>query len=149
MSEYLSAGISADLRDQIDSLRKDIDDALVFSEAVAKARIPMLVVDYAGVPVRANHAACLFFGYTERELREMPYPTFTHPDYIDADVHQYKTLQDGDITWYRMKKAWIHKHGHYVWAMLTVVSIASQALHGAALVFITPLTGMGQTTGSP
>jgi len=78
------------------------------------------ISDLQGKILRTNPAHQLIFGYSLDDLKSMVFSDFTHPD--DKKRHQvvYEKMISGEISHFNMRKRFIHKEGHIVWANVTV-----------------------------
>ncbi len=61
---------------------------------------------------------CDLLGYTREEMMSMKFETITHPDDLEADLHQCQRLIRGEIKSFDMEKRYIHKDGHIIWVYL-------------------------------
>jgi PAS domain S-box-containing protein len=69
---------------------------------------------------RVNEALCRITGYSAGELVGRGFPEITHPDDLDADIEQNRSLLDGLIDQYALEKRYIRKDGSEVWVHQTV-----------------------------
>ncbi|HEY8597105.1 MAG TPA: PAS domain S-box protein, partial [Thermomicrobiales bacterium] len=91
-----------------------------FRNAFVHAAIGMALIGLEGRWLWVNRALCALLGYAEAELLATDFQSLTHPDDLDADLHQVAALLDGAIDDYQMEKRYRHRDGHYVWALLSV-----------------------------
>lgn len=79
------------------------------------ASVPMAVMELDGSFVSANAAYCALTGYTEEELRNTSFHTFTHPDDLDQNLRLYQQLFAREIPHFTIEKRYIRKDGSIVW----------------------------------
>ncbi len=91
-----------------------------FRSAYEYAVIGMALVGLDGRWLQANRALCNFTGYTEQELLATTFQAITHPDDLEIDLANVRSLLAGEILSYQMEKRYIHKHGATIWALLSV-----------------------------
>jgi len=101
------------LRESEDRFRRVFEDGPV--------GMALLGTDYRIVKV--NNAMCRMLGYTERELMNMTFVDFTHPDDVKADMDQAKALMEGAQANYTLEKRYIRKDGEVIWGELTATVI--------------------------
>lgn len=117
--------------------QKKMEAALKTSEGQLRATfdgaaIGIALVNMQGQPVKCNPALCKILGYTAEELCGMNFAQFTHPEDVDADMKQYRSLIAGEREQYEMTKRYVRKDGRVVWGRLTV-SLVKQAEGGTPL----------------
>jgi len=78
------------------------------------------ISDLNGHILRANPAHQKMFGYGLDELKTMVFSDFTHPDDVGNHQAAYDGLICGEIDHFNMRKRFIHREGHIVWAQVTV-----------------------------
>jgi PAS domain S-box-containing protein len=105
--------------------RKRAEEALRESEERYRtmfedAAIGVALVDMEGRPIESNPALQKMLGYNCDELREMPFPAFTHPEDVDKDWDLYQELISGKRQNYHMEKRYIRKDQQILWGHLTV-----------------------------
>lgn len=91
-----------------------------FRHAMEYSAIGMALVSTSGQWMQVNKALCRLLGYTPAELYKMTFQQLTHPDDLDADLVQVRTLLAGDIESYSMEKRYFRKDGQTLWALLAV-----------------------------
>ncbi len=70
--------------------------------------------------IDVNDALCLLVGYSREEMLRTPWPDMTYPADVDLDLVPFRRMAAGELDTYRVEKRFIHKHGHTVWARLTL-----------------------------
>ena len=108
--------------------RKLAEVALMESEAEFRASfenagIGMALVGMDGRPLKANRPLQQLLGYSEEELRGMPFTQFTHPDDLEPDRTLYNELMAGKLGNYQVEKRYLRKDGGIVLGRLTVSMI--------------------------
>ena len=91
-----------------------------FQNAFDQAAIGMALVGLDGRWLRVNPALCQIVGYSEREMLAANFQKITHPDDLAPDLAYVEQLIKGEIRSYQMEKRYLHKDGHFVWALLSV-----------------------------
>lgn len=91
-----------------------------FVQAFSHAPIGMALVSPEGRWMRINDSLCTLLGFDEQELTGRFFRDCTHPDDLDADLEKMQQLLAGEIISYSMEKRYIHKSGHFIWALLNV-----------------------------
>jgi PAS domain S-box-containing protein len=101
------------------------------------AAIGIALVDEQGRPRRSNPALQSMLGYSAEELRDMPFPAFTHPDDAAKDFGLYQRMRAGELTSYQIEKRFLHRKGDVVWGRLTaslVREVEGEAVLGIGMV---------------
>ncbi len=80
-------------------------------------------VDAQGYPILCNTALEEMLGYSQSELCEMPFISFTHPEDVDLDMDKYQLLIKGKIPSYSIEKRYIKKDHSIIWGLLTVARV--------------------------
>lgn len=88
----------------------------IFNESV----IGIALVGTDGYPVLTNAALQKMLGYTDEELRRMPFTAFTHPEDCTKDLELYQQVLLGARQGYHLEKRYLRKDGELVWAQLSV-----------------------------
>jgi diguanylate cyclase (GGDEF)-like protein/PAS domain S-box-containing protein len=101
--------------------------ARLFENAFANAPIGMALVSLDGQFLKVNQSACHLLGYPEPELLRQTFQELTHPDDLDADVHELGRLIAGEIERYSLPKRYVRKDGDQVWASLSVSLVRDEA----------------------
>lgn len=70
--------------------------------------------------IDVNKTFSKMVGYTQEELRRIPWPQITHPDDLDLDLIPFREMAAGKLEDYIVEKRFIHKRGQHVWARLTL-----------------------------
>lgn len=92
----------------------------LFLSAFDNASVGMALVSTEGRWLQVNHSMCEIVGYSERELLTMTFQAITHPDDLASDLGHVRRTLAGEARSYQMEKRYLHKLGHYVWALLSV-----------------------------
>ena len=91
-----------------------------FRGAFETAAIGMALVSPDGRLLQVNPSLCAFLGYEADELLSRSFQDITHPDDLDADLHEVRALLAGEIVTYKLEKRYLHAEGRTVWALLSV-----------------------------
>ncbi|MEO8001943.1 MAG: PAS domain S-box protein, partial [Arenimonas sp.] len=107
------------------SERKVAEAALLQSEQQFKSAfeysaIGMALVRLDGKFEKVNSALGNILGYTEDQLLQRSFQDITHPDDLEADLHELNKLLTGEISNYMMEKRYFHRDGNIVPALLAV-----------------------------
>ncbi len=100
-----------------DALRKSEEQ---FRRTFELANVGVAHVSTAGKFIRVNDYFCHMLGRSQDELQNLTFQDLTHPDDLDADLHQLKKLLAGQIQSYAMEKRYILPDGAQHWAELSV-----------------------------
>ena len=87
------------------------------------ASIGIALLDMEGHPQITNKALQQMVGYSSKELAQMSFAKFAHPEDADADMKLYKELVTGNRDSYQKEKRYIHKNGRTIWGNLIVTLI--------------------------
>ncbi len=98
-----------------------------FEAVFANAPIGIAVVGLNGTFERVNKALCRITGYEEQQLAELTFQDITHPDDLNADVHEATRLLNGEITSYQMDKRYYAVDGHLIWVRLSASIVRDDA----------------------
>jgi PAS domain S-box-containing protein len=121
-AELLDANVR--LRDEI-AARERTEAALRDSEIRFRATFENAAVGIGHVApdgrwLLVNEVLCRITGYSAAELLCRTFAEITHPNDVERDWKQARTLLSGVIDAYAMEKRYIRKDGSDVWIMLTV-----------------------------
>ena len=111
-----------------------LDPDSLFQNAFEFAAIGMALVSPEGKWLRVNRAICEITGYSEAEMLERTFQDITHPDDLEADLKNVRTMLAGEIKTYQMEKRYFHKNGSVVWILLSVSLVRTKS--GEPLFFI-------------
>jgi diguanylate cyclase (GGDEF)-like protein/PAS domain S-box-containing protein len=117
-----------------------------FRNAFEHASIGMAIVALDGRWTRVNIALCEIVGYSEAELLTTDSQHITHPQDLEADFSAMRQLVSGDVRYYHLTKRYFHKHGHVVWASLSVSLVRDE--RGRPLYFIAQIQDVSQKKAS-
>ncbi len=131
----LIGGMLSELRRKVRQSNEELSSALATVQRADKetresetrfrntfdfASIGMAIVALDGKWLQANKALCELLGYTEPELKQRSFQDVTHPEDLASDLGQVARVLGGEIGTYQMEKRYVHKDGHFVWALLNV-----------------------------
>lgn len=91
-----------------------------FRGTFENAAMGVALVALDGTWLAVNARLCEITGYPREELLTKTFQDITHPDDVDADVHQARMVELGELESYQMDKRYIRKDGSIVWIGLTV-----------------------------
>ncbi|MCO5264512.1 MAG: PAS domain S-box protein [Lentimicrobium sp.] len=123
--KYL-AGYTIDNTEQKLSEQALRDSEQRFRKVYSEGTFPIAMLNRQMVFIRANHAFCQTFGYSEEELMQMSFKTITHPEHIEKDLESINQLLENKINVYRTEKRYITKDDRIVWGNVQV-SIVSDS----------------------
>ena len=112
--------------------RKQTEDELSLSEQRFKsiyyyANVGICVSDLNGKIVMANPALERMYGYSEEELLESNFYSYSHPDDMEEDIKMYEELIEGKINNYYLEKRNITRTDETINISLTVSSIKDES----------------------
>jgi PAS domain S-box-containing protein len=108
-----------------------------FRNAFEYAAIGMALVAPDGQFLDVNASLCRIVGYSKEELLQRDFQSITHPDDLEADLHQVERMLRKEIDTYQMEKRYFHKSGEIVWVLLSVSLVCDE--QGAPKVFISQI----------
>lgn len=77
--------------------------------------VGICIVDAQGYPLSSNPAFHKLLGYTEEELRQIPFFSFTPADYYDENQDRFERLLAGMLSHYQHEKPYRLKNGQTHW----------------------------------
>jgi diguanylate cyclase (GGDEF)-like protein/PAS domain S-box-containing protein len=83
--------------------------------------------------LRANHALCGLFGYSQRELRQMTLDELTAPEDVGVEHRHLEDALAGRTRGFQVEKRLRRADGEYFWALLSVAALADGE-HGPRLI---------------
>lgn len=118
------AQIVVDLRKQVIDLQCT-NTTLRQSESLFRATFEQAAVGIAHVApdgrwLRVNQRLCDILGYTIDELLQSSFQAITHPADLFVDLQEVSKVLASEIQIYTLRKRYLHKQGHTIWANLTV-----------------------------
>jgi PAS domain S-box-containing protein len=84
------------------------------------AGVGICIVDAHGYPVSSNPAFQELLGYSDEELRQIPFFTFTHPDDRNENHDLFGQLLSGGVQRYRQEKRYVLRNGQIHWVRTNV-----------------------------
>lgn len=79
------------------------------------AGVGICIVNGQGYPVSSNPAFQELLGYSDEELRQMPFYTFTHPDDRPENHRLFEQILSRDLVRYRQEKRYLLRNGEVHW----------------------------------
>jgi diguanylate cyclase (GGDEF)-like protein/PAS domain S-box-containing protein len=116
---------------------KPNEDTQRLVAAFELAPIGMSLVSKGGQFLRVNRAFSALIGYSEAELVALDFQTLTHPDDLEADLKLTHQLLDGEMESFQMEKRYLHREGHWIWALLSTSLVSDD--QGKPLYFISQI----------
>jgi len=103
--------------------KNDSEEALNRNEAQLRflfenAVVGIVLVSSSGHMVKCNPAFCESLGYSADELRRLRFSEITHAEDVDAESVEFEKMLAGSANAYQMKKRYVNKCGHTVFANL-------------------------------
>jgi diguanylate cyclase (GGDEF)-like protein/PAS domain S-box-containing protein len=83
--------------------------------------------------LRANHALCALFGYSQRELRQMTLDELTAPEDVGVEQRHLEDALAQRTRGFQVEKRLRRADGEYFWALLSVAALADGE-HGPRLI---------------
>lgn len=91
-----------------------------YREAFLQAGISIAMVAMDGRFLNINRSFCKLLGYDELDMLEKTFQAITHPDDLELDLAQARSLARGEISKYSMEKRYIRSDGSAIWVQLHV-----------------------------
>jgi diguanylate cyclase (GGDEF)-like protein/PAS domain S-box-containing protein len=98
-----------------------------FRQAMFHAPIGQALVDPSGRFLDANPKLCNILGFAKEELLQIKFQTITAPDDVAKDLDSVRQIIKGEIDSFVREKRYIHKDGHYIWALLHVAAVRDKS----------------------
>ena len=105
---------NAALRAELAHLRQQFAHSERIRLMVEAAPIGLVIGDLQGQCVESNRAMQTMLGYSEQELRNMPFTTFTHPDDLALEIPLFEAIMAGERSQYEVQKRYIRKDGQII-----------------------------------
>jgi len=91
-----------------------------FRATFEQAAVGIAHVSLKGGFLRINRKFCEIVGHSHEELIGLTFQDITHPDDLEADLEQVKSLLEGKENTFSMEKRYLRKGDQPVWVNLTV-----------------------------
>jgi PAS domain S-box-containing protein len=117
----------------------------LFREAYENAPIGIALVSTDGKWLRVNRSICEMLGYEPAELLATTFQAITHPEDLSTDLEFVQQVIQGTIRTYQMKKRYVHKLGHWVWALLSVSLVRNE--RGEPVYFVSQIQRLDASGG--
>jgi len=102
------------------ALNSALEHENLFRATFEHAAVGIVHTSLSGKFLRINQHACTMLGYTEEELRAVPFTYVTHADDVEKNTQLFREMVAGHVDSYRMEKRYIKKDGSSLWAELSV-----------------------------
>ena len=86
----------------------------VFNQLMHQSPIGIGIVNKKGDLIDCNRSLGNMLGYTRKEILEMNFEDFTHPDDLKKEYPMIKEMWNGKRDKYQIKKRYIHKNGQVI-----------------------------------
>lgn len=109
-------------------MMRDRIDKLIYSSEILRRlnnskRVALIISDKSGNIIDCSPGVEIALGYTKEELKMSGWLGLTHPSDAALDEAFMKKCISGEIVEYTIKKRYIHKLGHTVPVLLTVMLV--------------------------
>ena len=94
-----------------------------FRKIFEESPIGMIMSDNTLQFTQINSSFADMLGYSKKELLQMKFKDFTHPEHLEQDIENVSKLINGEITKYKTEKRYIKKTGEIIWGALTLTKI--------------------------
>ena len=118
---------NAALHTEIARLRQQVAHSERIRLMVEAAPIGMVIGNLQGQCVESNRAMQTMLGYSEQELRNMPFATFTHPDDLTIEIPLFEEIIANKRSQYEVQKRYICKDSKVIYVFLRVVVVRTTA----------------------
>ena len=135
-------GIARDITAERQAARELRDAEERFRNAFDQAPIGKALVSPDGRFTRVNTALCGILGYSEGELLETTFQTLTHPEDLDVDLDDMRSMLAGERESYSIEKRYRHADGHYIWTLMSVSLVRDEA--GAPLYCVSQIQDISE-----
>lgn len=132
----------AALRAEIAQLRQQQAQNEYFRLMVEAAPIGLVIGNLQGHCVESNRAMQAMLGYSEQELRDMPFTVFTHPDDVGVELALFEAVIAGERSQYEVQKRYIRKDGQIIHVHVRASAVRTAA--GAVDFFIGVIEDISQ-----
>jgi diguanylate cyclase (GGDEF)-like protein/PAS domain S-box-containing protein len=113
-----------------------------FEEVFERAPIGTALLDLDGRWLLVNRALCAITGYTSEELVGKHFDRIVHPDDLEIDLDQRRSLLAGEVPAFQIEKRYFDAAGELVSAILSVSLVRDR--DGAPLHFIAQLQDISE-----
>ncbi|MDA8611456.1 ATP-binding protein, partial [Candidatus Pacebacteria bacterium] len=97
-----------------------------FEKIFYDSSIGIALVGLKGEWLEINNSLVKILGYEREELLTKTFQDITHKDDLKTDLKFVKECIDGKTDFYQTEKRFLHKNGHYIWAILSVSIIRDE-----------------------
>lgn len=86
-----------------------------FRKVYENAPTGIAINDWQGRFLQCNAAYAALVGYSEDELRQMPFSRLIHPEDLAANLALVDRLQRGEVPFFEIENRYVHRSGRTVW----------------------------------
>jgi diguanylate cyclase (GGDEF)-like protein/PAS domain S-box-containing protein len=113
-----------------------------FHDIMEFAPIGTGVADLTGRFIEVNQALCQLLGYNKAEMQQFTASDITHPEDRSRDTELKQRLIGGELSSFQLEKRLVHKDGHAIPVLLSVVLHKNSA--GRPMFFIGQVQDMSE-----
>ena len=118
-----------------------------FRQAFLHSTTGLAIMSSEGKWLKVNRALCRLIGYTEKQLLNLDFHAFTHPEDIAEDLRMIQRLSTARTRSAEWEKRYLHKRGHEVWVSISVALLRGrQKFPRYFIVQVRDITERKQTT---
>lgn len=99
------------------------ESEIKYKELVETADIAMLIDDENGFFKFFNNKFCEIFGYTRKEIEQLPIPKLVHPHDVDLVMNHHNNRLKGEKTITKYEFRGVRKNGETIHLMVSVVPV--------------------------
>ena len=94
-----------------------------FQALLLDSPIVTAIIDSQGKFTTVNNSLCHYLGYTKEELLTKTFQEVTLPEDLPKQMVLMNKVIKGELPFFQIDKRHIHKDGHLIWTLVTVISI--------------------------